>query len=478
MKIRFGLALAFLIGLTTAGCAGGGGGAATSSATPAAGAGGVALQAGERPRENAETRAAERAIDQAGEAEDEAQAEALYQEAFTNAEAAMTADERNPLAHLLAGRALMGLNRYAEASAHLDRAEELRPLYQFDIQRERETAWMNLYQEAVPFVNSGDYEAAAEVFESANAIYDQRPEVMIMLGQIYAQLREHDKSIENLDRAMAVAADEEILATVDSATAASWQEQVADIPMTRASVLADAGRFEEAVSGFADLVAADPDNVVFTRNLAALLIQADQNDSAVVVLDGLMTRSDLSAQDYYTVGIGYYQTSAYERAAQAFAGAAERNVNDRDALEMWARSLQIDSIYDAVPAVADRWIALDPNSQTAHIIYAQAANQMGNTQVAADMIGRVEAMKVIVTDLQITRRSTGGATVSGSLRNGSATPGSQMTLAFTFYDEAGTAMGSANVAVTLPATDMSEIFRVDFDSADQVGGYGYTVSGM
>ena len=36
------------------------------------------------------------------------------------------------------------------------------------------------------WLGSGDYAGAAEVLEKANLIYKKRPEIMIVLGQIYA----------------------------------------------------------------------------------------------------------------------------------------------------------------------------------------------------------------------------------------------------------------------------------------------------
>ena len=52
---------------------------------------------------------------------------------------------------------------------------------------------------------------------------------------------------------------------VDSATAAGWREQAADLPVLRAQVLADAGRFEEAVGAYRELAVADPDDVEFVQ---------------------------------------------------------------------------------------------------------------------------------------------------------------------------------------------------------------------
>ena len=51
-----------------------------------------------------------------------------------------------------------------------------------------------------------------------------------------------------------------------------------------------------------------------------------------------------------------------------------------------------------------------------------------------------------------------------------------MTLIFTFYTAAGDVMGTVEHRVTVGATAMAEVFQVNFDSADRIGGYGYTLS--
>ena len=117
-------------------------------------------------------------------------------------------------------------------------------------------------------MNSGDYEAAAEVFENAHAIYSDRPEVMVTLAQIYAQIGEHERSIQYTDEALGFL-DSEFAQTADSATMAGWQDSMEPLPVMRAQVLGAAGRFEEAAQAFRDLSAAEPDNTEHLRNLGA-----------------------------------------------------------------------------------------------------------------------------------------------------------------------------------------------------------------
>ena len=476
MKIRFGLVLTVAAGVSLTACAGGASSGGSSPSPAVGGTGGQMLQQGERPRQTEETRAAQRALDQAERTEAEAEAQGLYQQALTSAQAAIAADPTNPLPHLQAGIASIGLGEYEQADGFLDQAETLRPIYTLETEGMRERAWINLYQEAAPLVNSGEYEGAAEIFEKANAIYDKRPEVMFTLGQIYAQLGEHDKSIANLDHAVAITNDPAMTENMDSATVANWKEQAAEVPLTKASVLASAGRFEEAVGLFEQLVAANPSDISLRRNLAAILVQTGQTDRAFEVYDELLQQPGLDGQDFYAIGVGFYQGSDYGRAAEAFRGAAERAVKDRDALEMWARSLQIDSMYAEVPAAAERWLELDPNNQNAYLILAQAVNNQGDEARASDLVRQIEALTVGVNDLQL-QRNASGARVTGSVVNKTLAPGTSVTLGFTFYDAQGNQLGTQAHQVTLGQQGMAEMFDITFNSSAEVNGYGYTVMG-
>jgi tetratricopeptide (TPR) repeat protein len=472
MTIRFGLVLAMATLFGTTGCASGGGGGG-SGVTGGGGAASGSEVA--RPRETDSTRAAERALDAGDGASDEAEAQMHYQQALTSAEAAIAEDSTNALAYRLAALAALGTEDYQAAGGYFDRAAELYPLYEFEDAGIRERTWIDLYQQAAPLVEAGDYEAAVQVFENANAIFDDRPEALFTLGQLYAQLRQHDQSIENLDAAMAFMQSDAVT-EVDSATAAAWQEQAAEIPMLRAQVLADAGRFEEAAAAYRGLAAEDPTNLDLVRGLATILMQMGDEAAALEVYEDLLTRPGLTAQDYYAIGVGFYQANDYDQASTAFGRAAEASPRDRDALEMWARSAQLDSAFAVVPDVAERWIELDPNSQNAYLILAQAANQLGDQATTREAVQAVEGLEVAMDQLQLQRYASGGGAVSGSVMNKTLDAGQSVTLTFTFYGTGGSPIGTVTETVTVAAPDMAQVINVEFDSTELVSGYGYELT--
>ena len=477
MNFRLGLILASTLAMTAAGCAA----PASGPATP----GGAFLAQGERPRENAQTRAAEDALEAAAQAATPEEGQSQYQAALAAVNEAIAADSTNPLPHLLAGQAYMGLERMQEAAAALDRAEELRPIYQLETESIREQAWIAQYQRAQPLMNAGDYTTAAEILEGANAMYDQRPEIMIVLGQIYTQEREPDRALAHLRAA------QELIATrsseVDSAMAASWAEQARDnIPVTIAQALIVAERFEEAASSLRGLLENDPDNLTYVQNLATVYARSDRPDSATAVYSRLLERPGLAPEIYYQIGLGFYNMDRFMRAADVFERGAMLAPKDRDSLEMWARCIQLahlDTGDEQPPAAelqeliraAERWITLDPNSRTGYLILAQTVNKIGDEARTQELIQHIEALEVGVLELMLQRLPEGGATVSGSLENIEVDPGTSVTLVFTFYDRAGNALGTQTTQVRTGAQESRTLFRVQFDSDQQVDGYGYEV---
>ena len=477
MEMRSGLALTLALGLVLSGCASSGGGttAAPAATTGPTGSGANLLAQGVRPRDTDNTEAAEEAIGEAQDAATPEAARAQYQVAMQAAEAAITEDPTNPLAYRLAGHAALGLEDYTAAALHFDNAVERRPIYDIEIAPFREEAYINLYGEALPLLQSGEYLPAAEILEDANTIFPNRADALILMAQIYAQERQHDQALERIDQAIAFLGSDR-MAEFDSATVTQWRQDGANLPLIRGQVLVDAGRFEEAVAAYRGIIAQDPSNIAVTQDLAAILMTMDREDEALAVYNTLLSRPGLGPQDFYRIGVGFYNASDYGRAADAFGRGVALSSRDRDGIEMWARALLLDSAYVQVPPVAERWIALDPSSQMGITVLAQAINRTGDAQAAGAAMRRAEALLVTVDDLEMRRGGTGPVVVSGSIANRSIASGDRVTLTFTFYSDAGQAIGTATYQATVADVGAKQIFQVDFESTQPVGGYGYAVT--
>lgn len=490
MNFRMGLILAGSL-VFVGGCAAssGGGGSAAAPSMPTSG--GETLAQGERPRDDENTRSAEDHLEQGDAAATPDEAAQHYQLAADQAQAAVTADPTNPLAYRLLALAQIGLGDLIAADAAMDRAEELRPIYSLETEGIRERAWIAQYQNAAPLVEAGDYPGAIEMFEGADAIYGERPEVKIYLGQLYVQEERYDEGIEVLREATEIINSDRI-ELMDSTTAASWREQETQIPVFIAQALMQTERYDEAADVLESLLAEDPGNMGYLRQLAALYVEIGQPEEAQGIYDRMTQSGDLSSDEWYAIGVGYYQMDDNVGAIDAFSTAAELSVNNRDALEMWARSVVEEypagggedavappaGVLEGAQEAAERWLELDPANRFAHLILAQTANRLGNEDLARDLVTAVEELQVVVSNISMQRYPDGGGMVVGTLTNGAMEAGSSVTMNFEFYDASGSVIGSEQAMVVMPAVDGTQTFQVEFVSSQIVEGYGYTIGGM
>lgn len=484
MKLRMSMAMAGVLALSAGGCASGG---ATSAPTerPPSISGGEVLAQGEPERNNDMTRSSARALEDAALAETPQAATALYQQAADAANEAIAADITNPLPYFQAGLAYIGLQDYGRAASMLDRAEELRPVYTLQTERTREQVWISIYQQAAPMVNDGDYPGAIALLEQADLIYDGRVEVKLTLGRLYVALSRWDEGISILESAMTIINSPRI-DEMDPETAADWRDQASGVPVDIAQAQIGAGYLEEAAASLEALIVTEPNNTSYLNTLASVYVRMEQPERANEVYDRLMAIPGLEGTDLYNIGVGLYQSSDYAAAGAAFAQAAEASVNDRDALEMWARSYQIaysptedaetpTAILESLAEAAGRWAELDPNNTNAYLVQAQTANRLDDEEGARAGIAAAEGLEFTIDNLQIQRSQSGGGLIVGGLTNKTLAPGTTITLNFTAYDAEGMAIGSEAVRIQAPAVGAASAIRVEISTDDKIHGYGYTV---
>ena len=78
--------------------------------------------------------------------------------------------------------------------------------------------------------------------------------------------------------------------------------------------------------------------------------------------------------------------------------------------------------------------------------------------------------------LELQRFGSGGGLVSGAVMNKTLTPGAAVAIAFTFYGEDDSPIGSLTVPVTVGDPDVPVSFEGELSSTDQIGGYSYTLT--
>jgi tetratricopeptide (TPR) repeat protein len=230
------------------------------------------------------------------------------------------------------------------------------------------------------------------------------------------------------------------------------------------------------MAAYESLRESDPSNVDYTLEVARIHMNLGNNTEALGIFEELLTTPGVSGPDLYAIGVGFYNADDFKNAVRGFSGAATENPRDRDAIEMWARSLQLDSLNAEVPAVARRWLELDPNSQSGWAILAQASNTNGDTGTTQEAMAALQGLEVAIDQLELQRFGGGGGIVGGLLVNKTLAPGASVTLEVTFYGSGGRAIGTATERISVGEVDTPQLFELQFDSAETVGGYSYELT--
>jgi tetratricopeptide (TPR) repeat protein len=482
--------------------------AATVTACASAG-GGETEATGPSPRENEATRAASVHLVQAGLAEGE-EAEALFQEALTDALTAVEQMPDNPKSYLVAGQAAAGLHQWVRADTMFQRAVDLYPEYEEQIVVEREQAWADAYNMGAEALNQGDLDRALAMFEGADRLYQGRPEAKLALGSVYVNRGNTEAAAEAYLGALEVLSGEPP-AEMTEEQAASWAESRRVAAFNAAQLLAQTGDFERAaqtLQSFLDQYEAglDAETALQARTaLAGFLAQAGDAEAAEAMYEEILNRTDLTANEYFQAGIGFFNTSDYARAAEAFSAAAELNPYSRDAYlnlvqalysqaleleemeETPERNEELEALYRRILDAADEVRELDPLNRNVVSFMLRAYRSLADlaeqgeaqqlTERTQELFREYQNQSFDISDIQIAIQGDDTARVTGSLGNLAASAGEPVVLRFELLDEQGQIIDDATVTVTTPeqgaATQFSAILDVP---GGEFAGWRYEVT--
>ncbi len=451
------LILAGLFTLGAAGCSSGGG-SSSAGPTPMPG-----VPEGIQPSSNDFTDQAELLLLQEN-----------FQAALDAANQSLATEPDNALGYVQAARAQIGLGDYSGAASNLDRAEELYPSYEAELRAHRETGWVQAYNEAIGEFQNGNEAGALDKFEQGHAIFQGRPEAMLQLGSMYAQADRQDDAMaiyrEALDLVSGPAA-----ADVDSATAEGWVSSEEIAAMNLAQLYAQNDRPQDAVGVYSDFLGRYPGNISALSNLGAVLVMADQSDSAMVIYDQILARDDLNAREYFVTGVGLYNVEAYDRASVAFGKSAGLNPRNRDAQYNYAQTLYLASDFADLYNQANRLIELDPHNQQAYVLAYQGLKETDREQEGNELIERADGLEFLLEIPALQPVAGGGAVLTGDFKNVSLDEGTAVTIRFHFTGLTGEEVATQDVRVTAPAADQSTSFRAEGSGMGDIIGYWYEV---
>ena len=148
----------------------------------------------------------------------------------------------------------------------------------------------------------------------------------------------------------------------------------------------------------------------------------------------------------------------------------------RDGVQNLAQTLNLLEDYEAQIPHSEKLVELDPFNDYAHLMLARALVQVGREPDAVAQLEVMQALPFVIDNLHLQPSAT-GCSIAGEAVNKALEPGTSITLRFTFYDNDGNPVGTADTEVTVTVPDVAHAFAVTFEGEMQVLGYSYELVG-
>lgn len=465
--------------------------AVSACASGGSGATGEPTETGVQPRDTDGTRAASVHLVQAGLAEGDA-ARANYQEALTDALTAIEESPQNPKAYLVAGQAAVGLQDWVQADTMFSRAEELYPPYEEQLAAEREEGWVTAYNLGAEALSAGDTDLALEMFQGADRLYAERPEARIALGSLYTNQGDIEAAAEAFERALEIL-QRDPAEGLNEEQAAAWLESRRMATLNAAELMARTGdhaRAAEILENYLEQHGAELDAATTRRvqtALAGFYAQAGEPEKAEAMYEEILGREDLTANEYFQAGIGFFNTGDFERAAESFRTAGELNPYSRDALlnlvqslyshasdledteETPERNQQLQELHQEILDTANEVRDLDPLNRNlisfmlrSYRALADLSPEAGEAerlnQQTQTLFREYQNQPYELADVALSMQSDTEVGVTGTFTNLSATAGETVQIQFEIMDAQGQTLDSETFDVTVPDATESVTF--------------------
>ena len=411
--------------------------------------------------------------------EDDSLQAIAYREALVTINDGLAEENNNPTAFLHLGIVNTGLKDYIGADRAFDQAEALYPDYVDEdggTGAYRLNAWLEAYNDALLRLEAQDSEGAVELFRMANMVYSNRVEAYLNVGSSLAGLGDIEGSIEAWQDAIAVIESPDGNPG-DDVTRETWDTEYWILAHSSlGKLLPTVGRPEEAVVVLETILERYPDNAESRSSLALALAQSGQGDDALSIFDEILGREDAAPLDYYNAGVTLYGADEMDRAVLAFEKTITRSPMYRDAVQNLAQTLSLLEDYEAQIPHSEKLVELDPFNDYAQLMHIRALVQVGREPDAVAALEVMQALPFVIDNLRLQPSAT-GCSIAGEAINKALEPGTSITLRFTFYDNDGNPVGTADTEVTVTVPDVAHAFDVTFEGETQILGYSYELVG-
>jgi len=370
----------------------------------------------------------------------------------------------NAVVQLLATQIYLGLERFDDAMAAIQRFEELTPpACLVHGESMRQNGWVRLYNRGIQAYNEGDSEAALASFAMASEFsHDLRSFNNAAL--LHMEAGDNAAAVETYQAALA--------GDLTDADPAQVQTAIKGL----GDLLVAEGRAEEAITAYSDYLAQYPDDVVIRIRYALALSDAGRADEAAGIFEEVLSRDDLTPQQWVEVGVGLYNSSDFENAAMAFGEAREANPYNKEAMENYVNASVQAGQPEPVLPLADTLVQWYPYDEANYQLLASALAKANMDDRAMLVIGQEESNEIVFHFVQMAPAAEGSYVVRGSLEAREGVTGS-VAIPFEFLDAGGQVVASETLTVEAPAAGQTQSFRLEVSPGVPVAGFRYQKSG-
>lgn len=406
---------------------------------------------------NRNTRSAEVEFSLASGRNDTRPKEERYQRALEKLEENWTMEEIPPRSYLLAANAYLELRDLVGADSMLTKLVNVAPECEEQAGRMRYNAWVTQYNAGIQKMQEGDQAAALKNFETANMI-NKDARSLAYAGSIHQQMGDDAEAADLYELALEKGGQDEIVRTAS---------------INLASLRRAAGDTEGALEIYEEYSTGHPDDVLGRLNFAIALMDAERQDEAQQIFEDLMSRDDLTFNQWSQVGIGLYRAQNFVQAAKAFERAYEANPYNRETLENLANSYYQAERYAELLPLAQTMVERYPLERVPYNLLANSRRDLGDSDAALEVLQKRDSLPIEILRVQLTPMSETTYSVDGQFMNRTAEAGSTLTIPITLIGEDGSDVMTETLELTAPAQTESAAFSLQVETDAPVAGFRY-----
>lgn len=382
-------------------------------------------------------------------------------------------DPDNPIHYYLAGVAHARLGQYAAADSMFDRAEEIYPAYELEIEPARRAAWARAYNEGTDLYAAGDVDGAIRAWRGAALMYDLRSTAHRSLARALIERGRDREAIETYREALAGLERRPATRVLTEGEVAEREDSRARIEERLARLLMSRERFADAEPLLRRRVEADSTDLDLRTDLARVLDRMGRGEEADELYDSVLDEGGLAGDRLFSLGLAFFRSGRHQRAAVAFRRLTRKRPHYRDAWYNYVNALFAAERWTELTSVGGRLLEVDPLGENAGLIVARAHLEAGDETAARRLVERIEGAPVYLEGLEM-QRSGAATVVRGRVVGNEAEPESVIRVRFLFYGPDGLTE-TRTVAIRAPPPDAATSFEVSVRGAAE--SYRYELVG-